>query len=101
MKMLRDFAVNPDSALLAGVLERFGFDLSGHRPPVEVLRFEVITPDSFMWRLRMAGSAYYLYAEDYIPGLDHVKSVFNDYIEQDKWVFVKAKHPKSFESTSP
>ena len=67
----------------------------------DVLRFEVITPDSFMWRLLIDGTVYYLYAEDYIPSLEHVRQVFNSYLQTEHWEFVKASQPHEWDQAMP
>lgn len=98
MKMLRDFAYNPDLNVLLAALVRFNVDLP---KDIAVVRFEVITPDSFMWRLLIGDGVYYLYAEDYIPSLGHVKSIFNKYLEDENWQFIKPRNVIDFEDASP
>jgi hypothetical protein len=77
------------------------FAVGGDLTKLELLRFEVITPDSFMWRVLYDNHIYYLYAEDYVPGLKHVKAVFDTYIGGSKWNLVQCKIPEEFESSSP
>jgi hypothetical protein len=97
-KMLRDFEYRPTSDQIRDTLSRFDLELPEY---VALVRFEVITPDSFMWRFLIGNSIYYLYAEDYVPGLEHVKSVINKYLENDKWEFVKPKSTIKFEEATP
>lgn len=85
--MLRDFEYNLASELI-DVLGQFGLNVAAEKPKPALLKFEVITPDSFMWRLLINNSIYYMYAEDYIPSLDYVKQVFNAYLKSDKWGFI-------------
>ncbi len=85
--MLRDFEYTPASELV-DVLGQFGLNSVGKKYNLALLKFEVITPDSFMWRLLINEGIYYLYAEDYISSLDHVKKVFNAYLESDQWEFI-------------
>jgi hypothetical protein len=99
--MLRNFIYNSNSSCIIDALERFGFKLSEKKFPITLLRFEVITPDSFMWRLLIAGSVYYMYAEDYVPGLDYIKNVFSSYLERNEWQFIEPIKKISFESASP
>ncbi len=95
--MLRDFVTNPSKNYLVEVLNDFGVDQSHLR----VLRFEVISPDSFMWRLEMDSAIYYLFAEDYIPGLEYVRGVFNQYLQSSNWSFVRPATQRTFEESSP
>ena len=98
--MLRDFQYDPRKVLIKDILFRFEVEI-GHDAPLSLLRFELLTPDSFMWRLLISDSVYYLYAEDFVPGLQHVKDVFNAYLENDQWSFVKVTHPIPFLSSTP
>jgi hypothetical protein len=99
--MLRDFEYNPKTSQIVDILQRFGFDLANEKFPFALLRFEVITADSFMWRLLVNDSIYYIYAEDYVPSLYHVKNIFNSYLESEKWEFVTPNNTITFESASP
>lgn len=99
--MIRDFEYSPKTSQIVDILQRFGLDLANENFPFALLRFEVITPDSFMWRLLINNDIYYLYAEDYVSGLDHIKSVFKSYLESDKWDFVTPDKTIAFGSASP
>jgi len=99
--MIRDFQYNADVNLIIEVLQKFGFNLVHEKYPLSLLQFEVISPDSFMWRLSIGGSIYYLYAEDFVSGLDYVKHTFEDYLESRDWEFVKPLKTVKFEDASP
>ena len=99
--MIRDFEYNPTTSQIIDVLQCFGFDLADRQFPLALLRFEVITPDSFMWRLLIGNDIYYLYAEDYVSGLDYIKNVFKAYLESDKWDLMTPRKTITFESASP
>jgi hypothetical protein len=99
--MLRDFQYNPSPLQIKKVLEQFSLDFESEKSPLSVLRFEVTSPDSFVWKLLMGNAVYYLYAEDYISSIDYVKDLFNDYLENDKWEFVTPRQALTFESSSP
>ena len=86
--MLRDFEYHPRKNTISEILGRFDSAFSGDNA---LVRFEVITPDSFMWRLLINDGVYYLYAEDYVPSLDHATAIFNQYIENDGWILIKPK----------
>ncbi len=99
--MLRDFQYNPAADQIEEVLRRFKLDYAAEKSQLDVLRFEVIGPDSFMWKLFLGDAIYYLYAEDYVSGIDYIKDIFTDYLGHDKWDFVKPQHTIEFESASP
>lgn len=96
--MLQDFEYRPHLVNLREVLDRFTIDLPEY---IALVRFEVITPDSFMWRILIGEGVYYLYAEDYVPDMDHVKSIFKKYLENDRWELVKPKSTIKFENSTP
>jgi hypothetical protein len=96
--MLRSFEYSPASKQILEVLRRFNIVVPEH---IALVRFEVISPDSFMWRLLIDEAVYYLYAEDYVPGLKHVKTVFNQYLDDDKWSFIEPKTFIEFEEATP
>jgi len=99
--MLRDFQYNPATSQITEVLQRFKLDYKSEKSPLDVLSFEVLSPDSFVWKLLLGNAIYYLYAEDYVSGIDYIRDMFNDYLESDKWDFVIPKQILSFESSSP
>lgn len=99
--MLRDFQYNPATSQIRDVLECFSLDFNSEKSPIDVLRFEVMSPDSFMWRLLLGNAIYYLYAEDYVSGLEYIKGVFGDYLGNDKWDFITPRHNLTFESSTP
>lgn len=99
MTMLRDFIHDPDRYELIDAFD--SFKVGGYPASLQLLRFEVITPNSFMWRVLYDNHVFYLYAEDYIPDLQHVRLVFNTYIGKSKWDFVQCKMPQEFETSAP
>lgn len=99
--MLRDFVYNQDKELVLTVLQDLKIDLPHEQHLIALTKFEVITPDSFMWRLLIDGTVYYLYAEDFVRGPTYLKSTINSYLESDAWEFVAPKRIKKFEETSP
>jgi hypothetical protein len=100
MNMLRDFVYNPDEKLIIEALKQFDFKVPTEKGGLALTRFEVLTPDSFMWRI-FASEVYYLYAEDYVPGLQYITSVFNSYLDSKEWEFIKPRHVKKFEQSTP
>jgi hypothetical protein len=99
--MLRDYQYDQKVTHIEAVLARFNVDYDPKSTSLEVLDFEVVSPDSFMWKLRLDTKEYYLYAEDYIPGLNYIKEVFNNYLNVASWNFVVSKKTLSFEASSP
>jgi hypothetical protein len=99
--MVRDFQYNPSPSQIIDVLIRFDFVFEPEKSPLDVLRFEVMSPDSFMWKLLLGNNVYYLYAEDYIPGIDHVKAVFDEHGGYEKWEFITPRSKLVFERSDP
>lgn len=99
---LADFVYNPDEQVLTEALEKFS--LPETKPfRFQLVRFECISPDSFMWRLRIGDSIYYLYAEDFVEGLDDVKGKFADYMQTHDFELVPVRESahSSFKESSP
>ena len=99
--MLREFKYDPSKSHLIDVLSRFNLDFDSEKSRIDVLKFETLSPDSFMWKLLIENVIYYLYAEDYISSLDYVKNQINDYSGRDDWDFVIPRQVTAFESASP
>ena len=99
--MIRDFQYNPDAKLIIETLQKFGFNLAHEKYPFSLLRFDVISPDSFMWRILIGEGVYYLYAEDYVSGLDYIKRTFQQYLEASDWEFVRPLKTVAFEDAGP
>jgi len=99
--MLRNFQYDPQASHINEVLERFNLDYGSQESHLDILRFEVLSPDSFMWKILLGNAVCYLYAEDYVSDLGYIKDVFNEYLKTDKWDFVKPKQTTAFESSSP
>lgn len=99
MGALRDFVYTLDSSKVIDVLREFDIEVPKDRGNLALLRFEVITPDSFMWRLSVNGSVYYLYVEDYVPDLNYIKNVYNLYLESTDWELIEPRQPKTGEPT--
>jgi len=99
--MLRDFQYKPSSAQIAEVLAQFDLDYKSNTSSLDVLRFEVLSPDSFVWKLLLGNVIYYLYAEDYVPGIEYIKGEITDYLGNEKWDFVRSKEVVDFDTSSP
>ncbi len=99
--MIADYVYSPDLGLIVDVLKQFDITIPTLNDHIAITRFEVITPDSFMWRIALVNDAvYYLYAEDYVPGIDYIASVYDHYIVKHTWQMIPAKLPTDFNDTS-
>lgn len=96
---LREYGENLTPNDLIGILRDFGIDTTIF--PVTVEGFIALSPDSFVWQLSINGKTAYLYAEDYIPGLEHVKATLADLIGADSIQLAMIEHPSSWEEASP
>lgn len=55
-----------------------------------------------MWKIYDGKTTYYLYAEDFVPDLDHVQRQIKDFWPQDiELEFMPVKTPVAFEDSSP
>lgn len=87
-----------DSEEIKQVLERFQI---GDTKFVDVTLYEALTPDSFIWRLQLTDGVYYLYAEDYVPSLVHVKQEIERVAGTQTGTFVAVKTSKEFADLQP
>ena len=100
--MIRDFVYTLDPALIERVLSQFSIVVPNEKHTLALIEFQVITPDSFVWRFLIDGAVYYLYAEDYVQGLEDVRSKIGSYATKDAALdFIKAKQQKEFDDTEP
>ena len=96
--MLRDYYYTENWRLLDTALEQF-IDLP---PRLSLVGFTALSPDSFVWKIFDGETVYYLYAEDFIPSLKHVrKQVFDFWPTDIELEFIPVKTPIAFEDSSP
>lgn len=96
--MLRDYQYSENWRLLDKAIEAF-IDLPDR---LSLVGFQVLSPDSFLWKIFDGENIYYLYAEDYVPSLDHVTAQIQDFWPDEiELEFLPVKNPKAFEDTSP
>lgn len=100
MKMLRQW--NGDSLKpIVKILEEFGLAEKN----LKLLKYECITPNSFIWVLSLNGRRFCLIAEDYVPSLEHIKKAMKIHCnlneENDEYKLVKAKSLVSWSRSSP
>lgn len=96
--MLRDYVYTENWRLLDRALEQF-IDLPDR---LTLVGFTELSPDSFLWKIYDGETVYYLYAEDYVPSLEHVREVIHDFWPHNiKLEFVPVKNPTAFEDSTP
>ncbi len=100
MEMLREWnggSLNP----IFEVLEKFEVTA----PELTLLKYEVLSPDSFIWVLSSGGNRYCLYAEDYAPSLQHVRKMMKDYGslsgKEGQYDLKQVKRTSNWEDSSP
>lgn len=96
--MLRNYEYTENWHLLDRALEDF-IDLPEH---LSLIGYSALSPDSFLWKIFDGESIYYLYAEDYVPSLEHVRERFLDFLPKKiDLEFMPVKRPLVFEDSSP
>jgi hypothetical protein len=73
--MLRDYKYTENWRLLDAAMEQF----MALPPRLSLVGFAELSPDSFLWKIFDGTNVYYLYAEDYVPSLDHVRDRIRDF----------------------
>jgi hypothetical protein len=100
--MLRDYVYTLDASLIERTFSRFDILIPEEKHKHALIEFQVLTPDSFIWRFLIDGTVYYLYAKDYVQGLDDVRNKINLYAVKDADLeFIKAKQQKQFDDAEP
>jgi hypothetical protein len=97
--MLRDYEHTENWRLLDAALLQF-IDLPER---LSLVGFIALSPDSFMWKIFDGTTLYYLYAEDYVPSLDHVQQSIPPEFKpaETSLEFIPVKHVTPFEDTMP
>lgn len=96
--MFRNYAYTENWRLLEAALEQF-IDLPER---LSLVGFKELSPDSFLCMIFDGETQYYLYAEDYVPSLTHVKEqIYGFYQKEIQLEFIPAKKPLAFEDSSP
>ena len=100
--MLRDYVYTLDASLIERALSRFDILMPDEKHKRALIEFQILTPDSFIWRFLIDGAVYYLYAEDYVEGLDDVRNKISLYaVKNADLKFIKARQHKQFDNTEP
>ena len=96
--MLRDYEYTENWRLLDSALEQF-IELP---PRLSLVGFSSLSPDSFLWKIFDGSTIYYLYAEDYVPSLDHVTFQIRQFTQTEiELDFLPVKQQVAFEDSSP
>lgn len=96
--MLRDYEYTENWRLLDRALEQF-IELPER---LSLAGFIALSPDSFLWQIFDGNTTYYLYAEDYVPSLEHVtKSIQDFYQTEIDLGFIPVRQPIAFEDSAP
>lgn len=99
--MLRDFVYHPGEAELRSTLAQFDISLNEQQSQIGLISFLVVSPDSFLWKLRIDNNVYYLYAEDYVVSLDSVKTSISQRAGRNVTLeFILARKVKNLTDTS-
>ena len=87
---------------LGQLLGRFELNLPKAAGSIAVLEFKVLTPDSFLWRLLIGESVYYLYAEDFIESMDDVRHKLTHLTKSSASLeLIEARERAEFEDSEP
>lgn len=87
------------------VIEPFLIQFGLAPKKITLLKYEALTPDSFIWFLSVDGAKYCLYAEDYVPSLEHVQEIIHEnlptWTPYDKYKLKKVEKRQEWIDTSP
>ena len=96
--MLRDYERTQNWRLLDTALEMF-IELPSR---LSLIGYQELSPDSFLWKIYDGQNIYYLYAEDYVPSLYHVrKEIQAFWPDKLNLEFIPVLHNVAFEDSSP
>jgi hypothetical protein len=101
--MIRDFVHTLDTSSIRQTLAQFKLNLpEAATGGIALLEFKVLTPDSFVWRFLINGVVYYLYAEDFVEGLDDIHHKLNRIFKNASSLeLIEAKEYRKFEDADP
>jgi len=101
--MIRDFVHTLDTSSIKQTLTQFKLNLpEAATGGIALLEFKVLTPDSFVWRFLINRVVYYLYAEDFVEGLDDIRQKLNRISKHPlNLEFIEAKEHRKFDDADP
>ncbi len=97
---LRDWNIDTNQPLIDALMQ-FGLEAES----LLLLKYECLTPDSFIWFFGIGNAHYCLYAEDYVPSLEHVVETIN--VNRVQWTpeatfeLMEVVKPAIWEESSP
>ena len=102
--MLREWNGNSND-LIVDALKKFAIETK----EISLLKYESLTPDSFIWYLSIMEEGksrhYCIYAEDFIPSLEHVATTMNGNLPvwsfEDAYELVPVKKRQKWEEATP
>lgn len=80
------------------VLELFEL---GDETLIDVKLFRMLTPESFLWQLRLSDYVYYLYAVDFVESLEQIANTLQVVTDGTPGEFVPVRTPTVFETAGP
>lgn len=96
--MLREYEYTENWRLLDQALTMF-IELPSR---LSLVGYEALSPDSFLWKIYDGKQLYFLYAEDYVPSLEHVKKEIRAFWpDQIKLEFLPVKDSAALEDSGP
>ena len=100
--MLSDFIHTTESKYLIEMLDQFDIEPHKEKYPFILIEFQILSPDSFVWRLLIGSTVYYLYAEDYVSDLAYVHEVVSSYAVKNAHLdFIEVKEQQEFDTAQP
>ena len=99
--MLRDYFSNLPTQEFTKIFVQFDTLIDVGNYEFEVIDSDELSPDSFFWKVRVNNELYYMYAEDYVPGLKYISDIINSQVGNDNWEFVKTRETKTADSATP
>lgn len=100
MKMLREWNGESHEPIIK-ILDSFDVKAKDFT----LLKYEALTPDSFIWVIVVNGERYCLYAEDFVQSLKHIREAMHEHGfiegETDKYELVPVKSPQDWNEASP
>ncbi|MGC1177001.1 MAG: hypothetical protein WA843_02925 [Candidatus Saccharimonadales bacterium] len=100
MKTLREWDGDSNELVLSFLRQ---FNVKAEK--ISLLKYEALTPDSFIWIFNTGSGRYCLYTEDYVPSIDHVKKQMDEkrseWNPDDKYELLRVSHDQEWDKTRP
>ncbi len=99
--MLRTWATFQEKKMILEIQSQFDVEITDFN----LQKFEVLTPDSFIWYFSSNKKNYCLYAEDYVPSIQHVEQAIAKNVPawspEEKFELIKVKNTVVWDESSP